>query len=200
MVAALAVGVVLVRRPFPQTEGTLDLPGLTGEVEVLRDDHGIAHIYADSMADLMMAQGFVHAQDRFYEMDVRRHITAGRLSEMFGETTLETDKTIRTMGWRRVAEREWALLRPETRSAMEAYAAGVNAYLDDHSPSEIALEYTLLRIDGLDVDIEPWSPIDSLAWLKAMAWDLRGNMEEEIERALTSVDHGPEQVAALHPE
>ncbi len=85
LVAGLIVGVVLVRRPLPQTSGTLELPGLTGEVEVIRDEHGIPQIYADTTEDLMRAQGYVHAQERFFEMDVRRHATAGRLAELFGE-------------------------------------------------------------------------------------------------------------------
>ena len=199
LVAALVTAVVLVRRPFPQVDGSVTVPGLTGEVEVIRDSHGIPQLYADSMADLMAAQGYVHAQERFYEMDVRRHITAGRLSEMFGSDTLETDEFIRTLGWRRVAEQELALLEPQTRAALDAYAAGVNAYLDSHSLSEIALEYTVLGIGGLDYHPEPWTAVDSLAWLKAMAWDLKGNIDEEIERALVSADHTPEQVAELFP-
>ncbi|KRF12916.1 penicillin acylase family protein [Nocardioides sp. Soil796] len=199
LVASLVTGVVLVRKSFPQMDGEIALPGLEGDVTVVRDEHGIPQIYADTTADLMRAQGYVHAQDRFYEMDVRRHITAGRLSEMFGETTLETDKAIRTMGWRRVAERELAMLQPDTRAALEAYADGVNAYLEDHSLSEISLEYTLLRAGGLDYHLEEWSPVDSLAWLKAMAWDLRGNMDDEISRVLLSVNHTPEQVDELYP-
>ncbi|WP_245644553.1 penicillin acylase family protein [Nocardioides jensenii] len=199
LIGGLVTGVVLVRRSFPQMDGEIAVPGLEGKVTVVRDGHGIPQIYADTTGDLMRAQGYVHAQDRFYEMDVRRHITAGRLSEMFGKTTLDTDKTIRTMGWRRVAERELAMLKPETRSALEAYADGVNAYLEDHSLSEISLEYTILRAGGLDYHLEEWTPVDSLAWLKAMAWDLRGNMEDEIARVLLSVDHTPEHVAELYP-
>ncbi|MEO6509617.1 MAG: penicillin acylase family protein, partial [Nocardioides sp.] len=143
--------------------------------------------------------GYVHAQERFYEMDVRRHITAGRLSEMFGSDTLETDEFIRTLGWRRVAEQELALLKPETRAALEAYAAGVNAYIDTHSPSQMGVEYTVLGLGGLDYRPEPWTPVDSLAWLKAMAWDLKGNLDEEVERALDSQDHTSDQVADLFP-
>src|SRR4029079_8960569 len=127
--------------------------------------------------DLMRGQGYVHAQDRFFEMDVRRHITAGRLSEMFGDSGLETDKFVRTLGWRRVAGQELALLAPDTRSALEAYSEGVNAYLKDRPLSKISLEYTVLSAGGLDYTPEEWSPVDSLAWLKAVAWDLRGNME-----------------------
>src|ERR1044072_518235 len=96
LVVGLSAGVVLVRRPFPQTTGTLEIEGLDGEVEVARDDHGIPQIYADSTHDLMLAEGFVHAQERFYEMDVRRHATAGRLAEMFGEDALESDMYVRT--------------------------------------------------------------------------------------------------------
>src|SRR5690242_1810287 len=76
--------VVLVRRPLPQTSGTVGLPGLDARVTVVRDDHGIPQIYGDSVADLMRAEGYVHAQERFYEMDVRRHVTSGRLAELFG--------------------------------------------------------------------------------------------------------------------
>ena len=186
LVAGLVTGVALVRRPLPQTNGELDLPGLTSSVTVVRDEHGIPQIYGDSLEDLMRAQGFVHAQERFWEMDVRRHVTAGRLSELFGEDGLETDRFVRTMGWRRVAERELALIKPETRAALEAYADGVNAYVDSRSPSELAVEYTLLRAGGLDYHPEPWTAVDSLAWLKAMAWDLRGNMTDEIDRVLAA--------------
>ena len=132
-------------------------------------------------------------------MDVRRHVTAGRLSELFGEDTLETDKFIRTMGWRRVAEQEWALLDTETRDALTAYAEGVNAYLEQNGTTEIAVEYTILGLSGLDYAPEPWEPADSLAWLKAMAWDLRGNMDDEVDRVMASLDHTPEEIAELYP-
>jgi penicillin amidase len=199
LVAGLVAAVVLVRRPFPDVEGSISVPGLTGDVEVIRDQHGIPQLYADTTADLMAAQGYVHSQERFYEMDVRRHTTAGRLSELFGEDTVEIDSFVRTLGWRHVAERELALLQPRTRAALDAYAVGVNAYLETHDPSEIAVQYTVLGLGGLDYRPEPWTAVDSLAWLKAMAWDLKGNLDEEIERALLSSDHTPEQVAELYP-
>ena len=147
----------------------------------------------------MFAQGFVHAQDRFFEMDFRRHVTAGRLSEIFGPDTLETDRFIRTMGWRRVAEREWALLEPATRDALTSYAAGVNAYIADRSPSQLAAEYSVLGLTGLDYSPAEWDPIDSLAWLKAMAWDLRGNMDAEVDRVLLSLDRTEDEIASLWP-
>ncbi|MFN8195764.1 MAG: penicillin acylase family protein [Nocardioidaceae bacterium] len=197
LVVAVVTTVVFVRRPFPQTTGTIEIPGLEGTVEVLRDDHGIPQVYADSTHDLMMAQGYVHAQERFFEMDLRRHVTSGRLSELFGESTLETDKVIRTLGWRRIAEQEVALVSPETRSALQSYADGVNAYLDTHSPTRIALQYTVLRASGLDYAPADWTPADSLAWLKAMAWDLEGSSWIERLRVLLGVNHTPAEVAQI---
>lgn len=196
----LAVTGAFVLRPVAETDGEVEVAGLSGEVEVLRDAHGIPQVYADTDADLLRAQGYVHAQERFFEMDVRRHVTSGRLSELFGEDSLETDKMIRTMGWRRVAEQELAIVDAETREALAAYAEGVNAYLDAHGSTEIAVEYTLLAAGGLAYEPEPWTPVDSLAWLKAMAWDLRGNMTDEIDRVVASLDHTPEEVAQLYPD
>jgi len=199
LIALLVAVVVVARRPLPQTEGTLQVDGLAGKVEVLRDAHGIPQVYADTAADLFLAQGFVQAQDRFFEMDFRRHVTSGRLSELFGESTVATDLYIRTMGWRRVAAREYDLLAPSTKSYLDAYSEGVNAYLAGLSATDLSLEYTVLGLTGLDYEPEKWTPIDSLAWLKAMAWDLRGNMDEEVERARLSVDRTPEQVDELYP-
>lgn len=198
VLAAAVIGVV--RRPLPQTEGEVQVPGLSASVEVIRDASGIPQVYADTDADLMRAQGYVHAQERFFQMDIRRHVTAGRLSEIFGESTLETDKFIRTMGWRRVAEEEWALLEPATRDALTAYAEGVNAYIGERRPSELAAEYAVLGLTGLDYTPDEWEPVDSLAWLKAMAWDLRGNMDAEVDRVLLSLDHTEDEIAALWPE
>jgi len=98
LVGAGWYGVSTVRASYPQLSGELRVPGLIDEVEVIRDERGIPQIYASTMEDLFFAQGFVHAQDRFWEMDVRRHITAGRLSEMFGPTQVPTDAFIRTLG------------------------------------------------------------------------------------------------------
>ncbi|WP_107764585.1 penicillin acylase family protein [Nocardioides terrigena] len=200
VVLLLVVTVAFALRPVPATTGEVEVPGLGAEVEVIRDTHGIAQVYADTDADLLRAQGYVHAQERFFEMDVRRHVTSGRLSELFGEDGLETDKVIRTMGWRRVAEQELAILDTETREALASYAEGVNAYIQSHGPTEMAVEYTLLAATGLSYEPEPWTPVDSLAWLKAMAWDLRGNMTDEVDRVLASLDHTPEEVARLYPE
>ncbi len=199
LIAGLLTSVVAVRRSWPQASGEVAISGLEGDVRVVRDEHGIPQIYAGTTHDLMLAQGFVHAQDRFFEMDVRRHVTAGRLSELFGKDALETDLVVRTLGWRAVADAELPLLKPATRSALDAYAEGVNAYLEGRSPSELSLEYTLLGVSGLDYQPEKWTAVDSIAWLKAMAWDLRGNLEEEIGRALTAATVGADRIADLYP-
>lgn len=187
LVVVVALAATVVRRPLPDDAGAVDVPGLDAEVTVLRDAQGVPSLYADSAEDLFRAQGYVHAQDRFFEMDYRRHVTAGRLSELVGtnEDALAADTVIRTFGWREVAEREWSGLDVETRSYFEAYAAGVNAYLEQRDAESLGVEYTVL---GLQVDVgqpEEWDPIDSLVWLKAMAWDLRGNYDDELARALT---------------
>jgi penicillin amidase len=202
LVAALVATIVaisFVRRSFPQTDGTITVPGLSAEVTVLRDAQGVPQIYADTVADLARAQGYVHAQDRFFEMDLRRHVTAGRLAELVGPAGVAADKVIRTMGWRRVAEAELPSLRPETRQYLRAYADGVNAYLKGRPQSKVSLEYVVLGMRVPDYQIEEWTPADSVAWLKAMAWDLRGNYSAELARARLAGKISDAQLAALYP-
>ncbi|MEW5628174.1 MULTISPECIES: penicillin acylase family protein [Streptomyces] len=192
-------GVGTVRASFPQTTGEVRIDALSGDVEVKRDAQGVPQIYADTEADLFRAQGYVQAQDRFYEMDVRRHLTAGRLSEMFGEGQVETDAFLRTLGWRQVAQQEYdKVLAPETKKNLQAYAEGVNAYLKDRAPKDVSVEYAALAFTN-DYAIEPWTPVDSVAWLKAMAWDLRGNMQDEIDRSLLTSRLTPAQIKQLYP-
>ncbi|MFH8772102.1 penicillin acylase family protein [Streptomyces sp. NPDC017958] len=189
-----------VRASFPQTTGTITLQGLSGPVDVKRDGNGIPQIYASSDEDLFMAQGFVQAQDRFYEMDVRRHMTSGRLSEMFGKGQVKNDEFLRTLGWDRIAKEEYdTKLSDSTKKYLDAYAKGVNAYLQGKDGKDISLEYAAL---GFTNDYEPakWTPVDSVSWLKAMAWDLRGNMQDEIDRALMTSRLGPQQIEDLYPE
>ncbi|WP_055701171.1 MULTISPECIES: penicillin acylase family protein [Streptomyces] len=189
-----------VRASFPQTKGTIKLDGLSGPVDVKRDGNGIPQIYAESDADLFMAQGFVQAQDRFWEMDVRRHMTSGRLSEMFGKGQVKTDEFLRTLGWHRVAKKEYeSKLSPETKKYLQAYAKGVNAYLAGKDGKDISVEYAALGFEN-DYKPEKWDPVDSVAWLKAMAWDLRGNMQDEIDRSLMTSRLGPSQIKDLYPE
>lgn len=193
------IGVWTVQRSFPRLDGQLPLAGLDDTVTVQRDELGIPTITATTSHDLFYAQGYVHAQDRFWEMDFRRHVTSGRLSELFGESQLATDKFLRTLGWRKVAEQELELMSEESRAYYESYAEGVNAYLADHDGADASFEYAVLGMQNSEYEIEEWTPADSLAWLKAMAWDLRGNVESEAERALLAAHYTPEEIARLYP-
>ncbi len=195
-------GVTAVRASFPEVDGTVKVAGLSAPVDVKRDANGIPQLYADTSEDLFRAQGYVQAQDRFWEMDVRRHITAGRLSEMFGDSQVDTDSFIRTMGWRQVAQKEYdTKLSPETKKYLQAYADGVNAWLAEHPGGEKAsLEYAMLGAVNSGYKPEQWTPVDSVAWLKAMAWNLSGNLQEEIDRSLLAQDFGPDKIAELYPE
>lgn len=200
ILALTLFGVFLVRKSFPTTSGSMSLPGLNSAVTVTRDDAGVPTIEASTAHDLLMAQGFVHAQDRFWEMDFRRHVTAGRLSELFGESQFGTDSFIRTLGWRKVAEAEVVALDETTLGYYEAYADGVNAYLADKSPTEVSLEYGIVGLQAGGVEIEQWTPVDSVSWLKAMAWDLRSNIEDEIDRAIAQATLDDGQMADIYPD
>ena len=192
-------GNAAIKASFPQTSGEIKLSGLNGPVKVVRDQMGIPQIYAGTLHDLFMAQGYVHAQDRFWQMDFWRHIGSGRLSEMFGKSQLDTDAFLRTLGWRQIAEQEFAVLDPESKAILLAYTDGVNAYLKDRSGTQLSLEYGVLGLLTPSYKPEPWTPIHTLTWAKAMAWDLRGNMGEEIERAILLKTLTPDQVNELYP-
>lgn len=187
-------------KSFPQVQGELRVSGLNGKVEVLRDKLGVPHIYAASSHDLYFAQGFVHAQERFWQMDTWRHIGSGTLSEMFGKGQLKTDAFLRTLGWARVAEAEWEGLSPDGRAGLQAYVDGVNAWLKDHVGDRASLEYVILGLLSPDYRIAPWTPVDSLTWGKAMAWDLGGNMDDDIARAVLGRTLTSAQLADLYPD
>lgn len=200
LVAAAAGGafVYFTRQPFPTTSGTLTVPGLKGSVEVIRDKYGVPHIYADSTADLFLAQGYVHAQDRFFQMEFWRRIGQGRLAEVFGKGAARQDRFIRTLGWHRVAAEEARTLRPAMRSVLEQYAAGVNAYTQAHA-GRLGFEFRVLALNGATFTPEPWSPVNSLTWGKAMAFDLGDNADAELLRATLIATGGAELAEAVMP-
>jgi penicillin amidase len=187
-------------RSFPKIEGELRLSGLQGPVDVYRDKMGIPHIYASSPHDLFFAQGYVHAQERFWQMDAWRHIGSGTLSEMFGKGQLKTDAFLRTLGWKQVAEKEFEGLGSSGKEILLSYADGVNAWLKDHGATAASLEYAILGLLSPSYKIQPWTPVNSLTWGKAMAWDLGGNMSDEIERAILLKTLKPAEVAELFPD
>ena len=198
-IAAAGFGWWTVQRSFPTTNGRIEVPGLTAAVTVYRDELGVPQLVAETDGDLFFAQGYVHAQDRFWEMDFRRHVTAGRTAELFGESQVATDAFIRTLDWRGIAEEEYARLDEASRGYYDAYADGVNAYLERRGGAELSLEFAVLGLQNPEYSPEPWTAVDSIAWLKAMAWDLRSNLGDEIDRALLAAALPPEEVARLHP-
>ncbi len=195
----MGLGTHIVRQSFPQESGTIQLPGLKAEVSVQRDKWGVPHIYAANSHDLFMAQGYIHAQDRFWQMDFWRHIGSGRLSEMFGSSQVETDKYLRTMGWARVAQQEIPLINAQMKAYLEAYADGVNAYLAKHQGSTLSLEYAVLKFLNPGYQPEPWQIVHSLTWGKVMAYDLGRNFQSEIERAILLKTLTPAEVEELFP-
>lgn len=152
------------RRPFPKTRGTIRLPGLTDRVEIIRDTDGVPHIYAQSMEDLFFAQGYVHAQDRFWQMELWRRIGSGRLAELFGEDLLDVDMFLRIIGFHRLAEQDYVNMDQEARRFLDAYTQGVNACIMDRAPSRLGLEFYLLKLGKRDVAVKPWTGTHSISW------------------------------------
>ncbi len=188
-----AVGTWFVRRPWPQVKGEIAVAGLSAPAEVIRDEWGVPHIYAQTEQDLFFAQGYVHAQDRLWQMEFNRRIASGTLSAALGDATLKTDRFLRTIGLRRAAEEDWALMDEEMRATLQAYADGVNAYVESHR-NRLPLEFTILGVDP-----EPWTPLDTLAWGKVMSYQLCGNYDDELLRARIVAELGLEAAQELVP-
>ena len=186
-------------KSFPQIDGELQVNGLDAAVDIYRDNMGIPHIYASTTHDLFFAQGYVHAQDRFWQMDTWRHIGAGRVAEMFS-SQVDTDMFLRTLGWAEIAQQEYEALEPQYKAVVDSYSEGVNAYLKDHGKEALSLEYAVLGLLNADYKIEPWTPSNTLTWGKMLAYDLRGNMDDEIKRAILLKTLTPEQVNELFPD
>jgi len=194
----LGVGYTTIRRPWPRIRGNVRVDGLEGEVTIIRDSWGVPHIYASNTHDLFFAQGYVHAQDRFWQMEFSRRTGSGRLAEILGPSALSNDRFIRTVGWHRTAAEEFDLLDDEVRAVLEAYAEGVNAYISSRR-GRLGLEFTVLGLNGVRFDPEPWTPYDTLTWAKVMAWNLGGNRNAELLRAAIAARLGSDAVAVLVP-
>ncbi|MEE8389819.1 MAG: penicillin acylase family protein, partial [Anaerolineae bacterium] len=187
-----------VRRPWPKVNGRVKVEGLQAETTVVRDSWGIPHIYAANSHDLFFTQGYVHAQDRFWQMEFWRRQGSGRLSEILGESTLEIDRFLRTIGWHRTAAQELEQMSAEDLAVLEAYAEGVNAYISTHK-GRLGLEFTMLGLTGVKFEPEPWEPLHTVTWAKAMAWDLSGNRNDELLRAQIAARLGTSAIRELMP-
>ncbi|MEK9968990.1 MAG: penicillin acylase family protein [Ferrovibrio sp.] len=196
MLLGLAAGgsYVVARLSLPAINGEVQVgQTLSGPVEILRDRNAVAHIRGSSRNDVAFGLGYVHAQERLWQMEVQRHIAAGRLAELFGAPGLNTDKFLRTLGIRRKAAAAFAYLKPETQATLQAYADGVNAFLASRS-GPLPPEFLIF-----DVTPEPWTPADSLGWLKMMAWDLSGNWGREIAALGLAKRLSKEQIQEFFP-
>ena len=193
LIGSLASGLLnrLSRARLPQTEGTLTLPGLAAPVEIIRDRWGVPHIYAQNLPDLFFAQGFVHAQDRLFQMDLNRRTAAGRLSELFGELSLSTDRTVRTFGFNRLGRTDWENAVPEVKEALTAYVGGVNAFIEQPG-TKMPVEYLMMSRKP-----ERWQPEDCAIFARLMIWKMSHAWQSEIVRAEVAEKVGMERAAEL---
>ena len=170
----------------PPMNGEVKLPGLSDPVDLVWDKNDVPHVFAKSLRDAYRTLGWLHARDRLWQMESQRRIGEGRLSELVGTLGLGFDEQMRVLGLYRLAEANYALLEPEVRADIDAYTAGVNAYLQ-HPAAPLPIEFQLLHVTP-----EPWKPADTLVWGRLMALQLSGNYREEALRA--------ELVGRLTPE
>jgi penicillin amidase len=196
VLGALVGGVAwwLLIRPLPQVEGTASLPGLRHEVTVERDIWGIPHVRAGSLADMAEAQGYVMAQDRLFQMDLLRRVARGQLSEIVGPAAIPLDKQFRLLRFGPAAERDATLLDDESRTVMEAYARGINKFIEQHE-NNMPVEFRLLKYKP-----QPWRPSDSLAIAGYMYQTLTNQWEDELDRAQVTARAGAARAKDLYSQ
>ena len=175
----------LASRSLPDYDDTVVVPNLRDEVEIVRDNANVPHVFGQNDLDVYYGLGFAHAQDRLWQMITMRRTVQGRLSEVFGTTTVRIDRLLRRFDLYTLAVRSVDALDPKTRAALDAYAAGVNARLDQIN--EQALGRGAPEMLLFDVPIAPWRAADSVAMVKLMALQLSGHLDAEVKRARTSL-------------
>ncbi|KAA3656834.1 MAG: penicillin acylase family protein, partial [Chloroflexi bacterium] len=178
------------RKRLPQVNGRLYLDHAQHTIHIYRDKWGIPHIYATNRHDLFFAQGFVHAQDRLWQMELNRRAANGTLSAVFSRITLDTDRLSRTLGFARLAQHNWQVLGGEARKDLIAYTKGINAFLDQ--TTKLPIEFSLLRHRP-----EPWLPVDSIAYGRLQMWALTHGAIGEWINAQAIDQVGPEMAADL---
>lgn len=193
LIGAAAGTAWYVARALPQTDGAMTVAGLAAEVNIARDADGVPTIRASTPLQAMWGLGFAHAQDRLWQLETHRRIASGRLAEAFGPAALDTDKFLRALGVRRAARAQWAAASPVAREAIEAYTAGINAYLAQGLKARPP-EFIVLGLQP-----EPWTPEDSLGWAIMMAWDLGGNWGSELLRMRLAMSLPVDRINELLP-
>ena len=193
--AAVALAIWWVHRPLPTYAGSLSLPALERPVSVRYSAHAVPSIRAESLEDMVVAQGFVVARERLWQMDLLRRLAGGRLAEVFGERALVADRFYRTIGLPRAAQRTYEGLEPRWRDLLRGYAQGVNAYRARAvAEKRLPLEYQLLRREPT-----PWRPQDSLLIGAYMAWLNASNLREELVFLRIAGRLGTERALELFP-
>src|SRR5262249_6928058 len=187
-----AAGYHYLRRSLPVMDGTVTVSGVTAPVEIVRDADAVPHVFASTKHDALFGLGYVHAQDRLWQMEFQRRIGFGRLSEIFGPATIPQDRFLRTVGFGRAARSAWERLTASAKADINAYVAGVNAFLALGRP--LPPEFMLLRFRP-----EPWTGPDVVVWQKMMAWDLSTNYAWELLRRDLIAKVGVERMAELMP-
>ncbi len=193
--AAGAFGYVL-RRPLPMLDGEVRLKGLSAPVDIVRDRWGIPHISAREALDAYFGQGYCHAQDRLWQMELTRRLGSGRLAEVFGKDALDIDRFQRRVGLRRSAQREWETLAGGVREILRAYAAGVNACLDGLiGAKKLPVEFVLARFQP-----QPWEPVDTLVFARYLAYSQTPNWDSELVRSRLIARVGYATAASFEPD
>jgi penicillin G amidase len=182
------------RQSLPDYDADAEVQGISGPIDIVRDADAIPHVFATTRLDGLFGLGYVHAQDRLWQMEFQRRVGHGRLSEIFGSATVPQDRFLRTIGFGRAARAAWERLPQEARQSIDAYVAGVNAFITTHTGRHLPPEFTLLRFAP-----EPFTGVDVLVWVKMMAWDLSANYSSELMRHDMLARIGAERMAQLLP-
>lgn len=195
----IVAGVVIFRMPLPDHEVDVSGLPLTDFVEVIRDERGIPHIYGTNVGDILFAQGYVHAQDRFWQLEFWSHLSTGRLASLIGEPGVGADLLFRTFGFNRVALEEYENLPPEFKQDLIHYTDGINAYIESRPQNRLSLEHFFLQFINPEYKVGTYEPYYPLAWAKMMAYDLNGSFEQEIRNSKTYNTLTPEIAELLRP-
>lgn len=185
VVAAIALVYYLASQSLPEYNQTLEVDGVAEPVEIVRDNNNVPHIFAASDPDVFFGLGYVHAQDRLWQMTMLRRTVQGRLSEVFGQRTVSIDRLMRRLDLYRLAQQSVGAQDAYTTAALRAYAAGVNARLAEINDK--ALGRGAPEMFLFNAPVAPWQPADSIAILKLMGLQLSGHLKEEVLRARTSL-------------
>jgi len=196
--ACLAIGCAALYaylgRSLPAIDGFVPVAGLSSSIDIVRDADSIPHVFASNARDALFGLGYVHAQDRLWQMEFQRRVGHGRLSEIFGPVTIPQDRFLRTVGYARAARSAWDRMPDWAKEQVTAYVAGINAFIVAHHGAQLPPEFGLLRFEP-----EPFTGVDVVVWVKMMAWDLSANYSFELLRDDLVRAVGTERMQQLMP-